>query len=153
MLSVEQVKARATSPLAALEVSIEVWVCKANLPDDELRNAPMGHGVCGFCQYYGKIEIYLFVGCAAGGHGECPLSVFRVDGQVCCPEYNEASQRLEKHKDGIASASQVRSAFWAMVARLEKEKEKLEAAFVLDEHDYSLTFDETLSVEIIGNVH
>jgi len=124
MLTTEEIRNRATSPLAALEVSIEEWIRKAQLPADKLGEyGLLGPGRCGLCQYFGLGAWGR--NCDKNGKGECVLSIAHKDRGGCCTEYQEVQRVCDDYRIDRATEAEVRGAFWLMVVRLQKEKVKL----------------------------
>lgn len=110
-LTVEQIKARATSPRKALLVSIEEWTWRAEASEEEMRQLESlgSTSRCGLCCYYSCRE--------------CPLNVpgiLATDGG-CGLEFKEVYQLHCKWKKGKAKISELRIALWSMVARLDAE--------------------------------
>jgi hypothetical protein len=119
-LTPEDVARRATSPAAALDVSIEVWTNRAKMDEEQLKSVCLSPEMCGLCQWYGMSSGPV---CNANRRGKCPLST---SGLVCCTEFDVASEVLEHLQyESAQNVAEVRAAFWNMVARLESEKVKL----------------------------
>jgi hypothetical protein len=122
LITPEQVSRRATSPEGALEVSDEVWGQRCEMNEEELKEVKVSYPMCGLCVYYGINK--MGGSCDKHGHGLCVLWE-GAKGHCCCQECREADNLLSKFKKGDATYSEVKSAIYAMKARLEREKAKL----------------------------
>jgi hypothetical protein len=118
LITPEQVKARATSPENALEVSIEAWAQKCEMNEEEMKDVSISNRVCGLCHYYG---IDGHSKCSRNNKGSCMLH----SDEGCCPEWNNADDALREWNRNEISFAALKSAFYAMLDRLEREKAKL----------------------------
>lgn len=114
------VKARATTPEGALEVSIEKWRQRAEASADSLLTGYRGEWapsseLCGLCAYY----------TCKGGCRSCPITTKGSSSYSCTAEYHEAVNLYDDFFEGDVTIAELRAAFWKMVARLESARKDL----------------------------
>jgi len=119
LITPDDVRSLAVSPEGALDVSIDVWRQRCEMSEEDAKSYPYWSYCCGLCCYY------RYIGCMHNGK-LCPLAKSEILSRVgCCEEYDLANGARSKWLMNIASFSFVKSAFYTMLDRLEREKDKL----------------------------
>ena len=118
LITEQEVEERAGSPESALEVSIDVWRQRCEMNEKEMKSVCTGSNLCGLCQYYGVSRL-----CDKNDKGNCPLN--EPGESECCSEWYETSKAITAWRISEVSFAALKSAFYAMLDRLEREKAKL----------------------------